>query len=125
MLCVEMKATTPFTFTYRILAMRLGTTIAELRRKQGIKQKLLAERCGITPTYLSQIENNHKDPTLPVLDAIGKQLKVPLPFLFFLATDEQDVPKEKREAYALLAPSINSLISALLSDQHVQQGNPS
>lgn len=105
--------------------MRLGNTIAEIRRRRGIKQKSLAQMCDVSPAYLSQIENDHREPALSVLQSISKHLSVPLPFLFFLATDETDVPPSKREAYSLLAPSVQSLIHALLDDGQLAAEQPS
>ena len=103
--------------------MQLGKTIAELRKERGIKQKALAEKCGVSPAYLSQIENDRRDPTLSVLESIGRNLKIPLPFLFFLASDESDIPEGKKEAYSLLVPSMNSLIRSLLNDSKINHSS--
>jgi len=35
---------------------RIGQRIAEIRKEQGITQKELAARCGLTQTYISQVE---------------------------------------------------------------------
>jgi transcriptional regulator with XRE-family HTH domain len=70
--------------------MNIGTTIKELRQQQGIKQKNLAERCNITPSYLSQIEKNQKEPTLSVLKSISEVLDTSLTMMFFLATNNQE-----------------------------------
>ena len=91
--------------------MDLGGTIKNLRQKRGITQNAMADSCDITQTYLSQIENNAKEPTLSVLKAISKKLGVPLPILFFLTLDESDVKPDKRAAFNHLAPSIKSMIS--------------
>jgi XRE family transcriptional regulator, regulator of sulfur utilization len=99
--------------------VNLGRTIASIRKRKGIQQQELAERIGVSPPYLSQIEHERREPTLGVLRAISEHLQVPLPFLFFLALDEEDVPASKREAFALLAPSVRSFISAILGDETV------
>ena len=91
--------------------MDLGTTIKNFRQQKGIKQNVLAEKCDITQTYLSQIENNVKEPNLSTLKTICKFLGIPLPVLFFLSLDEKDIKPEKRAAFKHLEPSIKSMIS--------------
>ena len=91
--------------------MDLGTTIKKIRQQKGVRQNSLAELSGITPTYLSQIESNQKEPNLSTLRAISEQLGMPLPILFFLSLDAEDVIPEKQIAYNHLAPSIKAMIS--------------
>ena len=70
-----------------------------------------AQSCGITQTYLSQIENNQKEPNLSTLKDISKNLDIPLPILFFLSLNEEDIPQEKRQAFEIISPSVKSLIN--------------
>ncbi|MBT1687396.1 helix-turn-helix domain-containing protein [Dawidia soli] len=90
--------------------MDLGKQIQSLRKSKSLTQEDFARECEITQTYLSQIENNQKEPTISVLKKISSVLKVPLPILFYLSIEEGDVAPEKREAFSLLEPSIKSLI---------------
>ena len=90
--------------------MNLGSTIKMLRRDKGFKQYAFAKICGISPTYLSQIENNAKEPNLSRLRVIAKKLGMPLPVLFFLTLDENDIKPEKKQAFNHLAPSIKAMI---------------
>ena|SRR5688500_3858345 len=96
--------------------MNLGAAIKELRRKKAINQTELSLCCDISQTYLSQIENNLKEPTLQTLNTIASELGIPLPFLFFLALDEQDIKPEKIEAYNYVAPSLKLMILSLFSN---------
>jgi transcriptional regulator with XRE-family HTH domain len=91
--------------------MDLGAAIKTIRQQKGIKQNFLAEKCDITQTYLSQIENNIKEPNISTLRNISKQLGLPLPILFFLSLNEKDISKEKQSAYNHLAPSIKAMVS--------------
>lgn len=93
--------------------MDVGTTIKQFRKKIGVNQQELADKSNITQAYLSQIENNKKDPNLSTLAAIADSLGVPLPILFFSSVSESDVPEHKKEAYAIMAPAINEMISSL------------
>lgn len=94
--------------------MDLGATIKRYRKRQHIIQYDFANQCGISQTYLSQIETNDKEPTLEVLRQIAKGLKLPLPILFFLSMDETDIPFEKREAYNIIGSCAKALINELI-----------
>jgi len=54
-------------------AFKLGVMIQELRKKQGLTQGQLAEKCGTTKTYISRIENNASDIRLSTLMRIIRQ----------------------------------------------------
>jgi transcriptional regulator with XRE-family HTH domain len=56
------------------MAMRLKT----LRRARGMSQEALAERAGISRTYLARLETARQDPTLSTLEKLAKALKVPI-----------------------------------------------
>lgn len=95
--------------------MNLGIAIKSYRQEKGIKQNTLAEKSGISQTYLSQIENNVKEPNISTLKVICDNLQIPLPVLFFLSLDVDDVKPEKRNAYNHLAPSIKSMITTFFA----------
>lgn len=99
--------------------MNLGKTINNLRRKQGIKQGELAQRSNITQTYLSQIENNLKEPNLSTIKQISDALNIPLPYLFFLSMDESDIDESKREAFKIISPSVQSLVNEFFVKSNV------
>lgn len=90
--------------------MNLGETIKNLRKKKGIKQLELAEKCSITQSYLSNIETNRKEPTLGVLNTISNILSVPLPILMFLSMDENDVAEDKKKYFYLFVPTMKENI---------------
>jgi transcriptional regulator with XRE-family HTH domain len=95
--------------------MNLGNTVTQLREQKGMKQGQLAETLGITQSYLSQIENNKKLPNIALLEKIGSELSTPLPFLFFLSLDENDIPESKRMHFKILDPMIKQFIGELIS----------
>lgn len=102
--------------------MQIGEAIKTLRKKKHLKQNELSEVCGISQTYLSQIENNKRQPTIDVLQIIGNQLGVPVPVILFLALSEQDVSDQKRELFKILNPSIEKFITEIfLSNNHDTQ----
>ncbi len=95
--------------------MDLGLVIKNIRKSKGLTQTEFASKCCITQTYLSQIEGNLKEPNLSTLKSISSELDLPLPILFFLSMNEEDVSPNKREAFEILRPSIKSLVYEFFS----------
>ena len=95
--------------------MNIGNALKELRKSKGIRQNWLANEVGISQTYLSQLENNERNnPTLETLERIVKKLDTPLPFLFMLALDEDDIRMEKRSEYNTLKPVFKLIVNGLI-----------
>jgi transcriptional regulator with XRE-family HTH domain len=59
-------------------ALDIGTRIKELRTKIGISQKELADRVDLTPSFISQLENNQITPSLHSFIQICNSLGVSL-----------------------------------------------
>jgi transcriptional regulator with XRE-family HTH domain len=96
--------------------MNLGQAIADVRRRKCLKQKVVARKCQISQTYLSQIENNRRDPTLSTLKKISQVLEVPLPIIFFLSLTDEDIPDQKKEAFAFVLSSVKAFVQEFFSD---------
>ena len=79
--------------------MKTGATIKKLRKEKRITQIDFAKQCGISQTYLSQLENDERNPTVDVLERISKVLEIPFPVLSFLSITIDNVPEEKKEVY--------------------------
>ncbi|MBE0582257.1 MAG: helix-turn-helix domain-containing protein [Desulfofustis sp.] len=60
----------------------LGARIKEIRQKQGLSQKQLAELTGVTPSTISQVEKNLIYPSLPALFRMAESLSVDTAALF-------------------------------------------
>lgn len=60
----------------------IGDTVKELRNRLNISQKELAQRLDLTPSFISQIENNQISPSVHSLMQICKALDVS-PSIFF------------------------------------------
>jgi transcriptional regulator with XRE-family HTH domain len=60
----------------------LGCKIKEMRKKQGLSQKELAEKTGVTPSSISQIEKNLIYPSIPALFRLAESLSVEVAFFF-------------------------------------------
>ena len=64
----------------------IGQKIKSTREDQGLTQETLAEKAHISRQGLSELENNHREPTLRVLRKIARALEVDL--LTFWPEDE-------------------------------------
>lgn len=60
----------------------LGGKIKEIRKKQGLNQKELAEKTGVTPSSISQIEKNLIYPSIPALFRLAESLSVEVATFF-------------------------------------------
>lgn len=60
----------------------IGSNIRKLRTAKGLSQEELAFRAEIDRSYLSEIENGHKNMSVMVLDQIAAALEVDLRELF-------------------------------------------
>ena len=56
----------------------LGGGVRKHRKSAGLTQEKLAERVGINPVYMGQIERGFRVPTVDVLLRIARALKVEL-----------------------------------------------
>lgn len=54
----------------------VGAALREVRLRRGLKQRALAERCGISDTMLSLIENGKRLPSPKRLDSLCENLGV-------------------------------------------------
>jgi len=69
---------------------------------KGLKQKALAEKLGISPNYLSSVENDKREPSLSFIKLVSKELDVPVSFLFLDNIDEGNMSEEQKLIYQKL-----------------------
>lgn len=65
----------------------LGRTIKVLRTERGMDRRELAERAGVSYSYVAEMENGHKPPSPSVLSRIAAGLDVPIHELYRAAED--------------------------------------
>ncbi len=71
--------------TPRLPGPRLGAKVRALRRRESLSQGQMAERLGISPSYLNLIENNHRPLPAALLIKLAQQFSIELNSF---ATDE-------------------------------------
>lgn len=93
----------------------IGNRIRDIRQQREMSTTVLAEKIGVTPAYISQIERNLAEPSLSVLRKLARELNVELIFLFandtpadVMVTDPDHVIErnvaEAQARYQLLTP---------------------
>ena len=75
----------------------LGAVIATERKRKQITQKALATRVGKTSTYLCLIEKGKYIPSVQTLEAIARELRLPLGYLFLQTIPEESLPGKAAE----------------------------
>jgi transcriptional regulator with XRE-family HTH domain len=66
--------------------MKLGQAIKLVRTSAGFKQHKLASKLGVSSNYISLIECGKREPSVPFLRHLAKELRVPVG-VFFLWQD--------------------------------------
>lgn len=79
--------------------MNTGDAIKNLRKKKGLSQKELAQKCGLSANALCSIEKSESFPSRESIDKICKALGIPVSYLMFFSVTDEDVPAEKRIAF--------------------------
>lgn len=100
--------------------MNLGLAIRSVRRQLSITQYDLAEKCGVSQTSLSQIENGVKRPSNRTIKKICEVLDMPEAIIYILAIQDTDVPDSKKNVYEMLYPSIKNLALQIVGSEHKQ-----
>jgi len=79
--------------------------VRALRERHNITQQTLAERAGLHVSYVNQIENARRDPSLSSLQKLAVALNVPLSELLAVELTPRDAHGAALEAIAAaLAP---------------------
>ncbi len=60
----------------------IGKRIRNYRNQLNFSQEELAERCGLHPTYIGQLERGEKNPTIETIGKISAALNVSMSTLF-------------------------------------------
>lgn len=68
-----------------------------IRSSHDLSQKELAQKLGISKSYLSEIESRKKTPSLALLESYGQVFQVPVSSILFLV-ENFDCPPQKRNA---------------------------
>jgi transcriptional regulator with XRE-family HTH domain len=79
------------------LQTAFGDHLKSLRKVSGMTQEKLAEKCGLSVQYLGDVERGKANPTLAILEKIGKALDISIVELFDIEDFQADT-EELRES---------------------------
>ena len=84
------------------LSIEIGQRIRNYRLQSGLNQEGLAEKCGLHPTYIGQVERGEKNATLESISKIVGGLDLSLSKLFENIGSGEDNNNYPVEAYDLV-----------------------
>jgi transcriptional regulator with XRE-family HTH domain len=96
----------------------IGIIIQAERERLGIKQGILAQKVGISQTFLSQVENGNKNLSFEKISKICKELRIPISALYYLAIEKEDLEPEKHHIFEVINPTIVALIKTLYRNEY-------
>ncbi|HDS4101805.1 TPA: helix-turn-helix domain-containing protein [Proteus mirabilis] len=70
--------------------LNIGLAMKKCRDARNLTLQEMAEKSGLTKSYLSRIENSQRDPTISALEKISLALDIPLNLLILLSEDDKD-----------------------------------
>jgi len=82
--------------------MTLGGVIRTLRHSAGLSQKEFARRLDISPSYLSLIEGDKREASLPLLRSMAGALGAPATILFAAALGSQLAEQGKTDELTII-----------------------
>ena len=99
----------------------INDALRMIRIFHDIPQRELATRLKIAPSYLSEIENGKKQPTLQLLESYAEQFKMPLSSIMFFSEQMKGGAPDR------LRLNISSKVIALLKfiAARAEQAGPS
>lgn len=94
------------------VVMEIGHALNICRSAKKLSLSELAERAGLSQSYLSMIEAGKRKPTLASLEKVAKALGVPTPILMFLAADKGELKGLDAETTRRLSAAVLAVIRA-------------
>ena len=91
----------------------IGSAIKKIRKSKNLKQIEFANKLKISTSSLSAIEQGARKPSLKMLEKIAKGFDLPLSIIFWFTIEREDV--DKKEAFDILKPQIDSMILSLFN----------
>ena len=80
----------------------IGSIIKTIRLERGLTQKEFAKKAGISYSYVSLIEQNHKNPSISRVISIFDSLDFPIVLAFYMLDVEAvDADVGEKLAYAV------------------------
>jgi transcriptional regulator with XRE-family HTH domain len=86
--------------------MKIGKALKLCRSARDLSLEVVAERAGISTSYLSRLENDKREPSLALIGKVAGALNIPVPVVVFLAAEPGELKgmdKQTEQRFADLA----------------------
>ena len=90
----------------------IGETLKRTRNIYGMTASKMSTELGISPSYLSEIENGKKQPSLELLEKYSKIYGIKLSSLILLSESIEEA-KQKKDGSAFIRRLMLNLINGL------------
>lgn len=100
-----------------------GQALKLLRRYQGLNQSALAQKIGVSRSYVSELESGNRTPSVDLLERYSKEFNIPVSSLVFFAEALEDREKYSGnldKAKGVIAKKIIALLTVLDIDSEVE-----
>lgn len=97
-----------------------GQALKLLRRHQGLNQASLANKLGVSRSYVSELESGNRTPSLDLLSRYAETFDVPVSSLVFFAEaldDKADLTSRLDRAKGVIAKKVIALLTLLDIDE--------
>ena len=101
------------------MTMDVGQAIKTIRKKQGMSQQQLAEKCGMSINGVSLIETGQRFPAKSTVERLCQAFGIPKSYLMLATIEEQDIPEEKRLLYRTLVEPLRDELLEKPSNENV------
>jgi len=71
--------------------MNIGKALRLCRSAKELSLETVAERAGISVSYLSRLENDKREASLTIVGKLAEALGIPVPVIVFLASDDKEL----------------------------------
>lgn len=92
--------------------MEIGHALKVCRSSRKLSLDEVADRSGLSQSYISMIESGKREPTLSSIEKIAKALAVPTPILMFLAAGKDELQGLDAETSRLLSVAVLDVMRA-------------
>lgn len=90
--------------------MSIGPAIKLVRLKLRLTPQEVYESAQLTQGFYNGLEHGRSSASIDTLKRISNALGVPLIVLIYYATDKKEIPKNQREYFQSIEPSIELFI---------------
>lgn len=97
--------------------MNAGHAIRFCRQQRQLSIPALAEKAGLSTSYVSLLERNERDPPLSTLERLSNALGVPLSVMVFIGTSTAELESLSPEIAEKLAAATLKLLQAAAADE--------